>query len=325
MAKKKKLHSTVKKRVEKALERRREKAEDLSEKILEKIQEHQYGLTTYDLATLLRTTPLGIQKAIGRIKYFQEKIITKELKRNKQIAKFYFPKNKKGVTALNYFNVDVSQIKSVWKDTGVIYVDARNTIVFVYPKAKSDMDKKFFKELLPVDKKKNILSFIIPEKISYGINLDDKEHIIKIEKDHINIKFEEKIFSLPEIKSAKILILDDRDEIRIKQIKNHLSQNYTVNYFKDQEKLLGELEKKKYDFLILDWYIKEIPLKHKEIMKTFHINNPKGKAVIITGQSFDRDDVIEYTQKGITWFFDKTIDRLPYKIEDEMRAVLNYV
>lgn len=52
------------------------------------------------------------------------------------------------------------------------------------------------------------------------------------------------------------------------------------------------------------------------------ILSPNGKGVIITGEDYDRKDVLKYTPKGITWFFSKTEDELRYKIEEEMKKVL---
>jgi len=307
-----------------ALEKRLGKAQDLSNRILEKIQEHPHGLTKYDLAKYLLVTPLGIQKAVDRIKNLDEKIIVKERKRKKQIAKFYFPREsttKKNPP--NYFEIKIVDSKLKWKEHAMFFLDMRKNQILIYPKSKSTVDKNLFSETIPVHYRNNVLTFIIPEKISYGLETQNKEPIIKIEKDHIIMSFQDREFTLPEIPRSKVLILDDQDIITIKNIKDHLSERHSVDYFKDQNTVLKKLKTKKYDFLILDWILDNVPLRHKEIMQVFLKTNPKGKAVIITSRTYDRDTVIKFTPKGITWFFDKSIDRLAEKIEDEMRGVLS--
>lgn len=306
----------------KALKKRQEKAHELEDKIIEKIEEHPYGLTLYDLASLLQVTPLGIQKAIDRIKNIDEKIVIKERKRKNQIAKFYFPKNLQEQKSSNYFEIDVSNQKVDWKSNAIIYVDMRNNQIFVYAKQNPSLEKQFFSQIIPIHVESKKVSFVIPEKISYGFNAENKSPNVIIKKDYLEINYSEKKFQLPEIKGAKILILDDQDEITIKNIKNVLSERHDVEYVTDQKVAINRIKAKKYDFLILDWILDNVPLKHKNIMNEFKQKNPKGKAVIITGGDYSKEDVIKYTPKGITWFFDKTIDRLPYKIEDELRSVL---
>jgi len=306
----------------KALKKRLEKAGLLENKILEKIQEHPYGLSDYDLASLLQATPIGIKKALERIKNFQDKVITKQLKRKKNIVKFYFPKLDGEEIVHNHFEIDISKMKSSWRDSALIYTDTRENVVVISPKPNRKFENQFFKDQLPIHKQKKKIIFIIPEKISYGLDLKNKEPDYVVEKDHIKIKFTEKEFFLPELKNRKVLILDDKDEIRIKQLIAVLEKKYAIDYFKDQKKAITKLTTKKYDFLILDWIIDDEILEYKKIMSAFHKKNPQGKAVIMTAKSFTRDEIIKFTPKGITWFFDKTLDRLAHRIDDEMRAVL---
>ena len=74
----------------KALEKRLEKAKNLENKILQKIGEHPTGLTIYELASLLKTTPIGIMKAINRIPNKSDKIVSKERKGKKTSCQVLF-------------------------------------------------------------------------------------------------------------------------------------------------------------------------------------------------------------------------------------------
>ena len=142
-------------------------------------------------------------------------------------------------------------------------------------------------------------------------------------KNHIEIEYTEKEIKLPENKLRKILILDDQDmDITIKNIKRALDKNHDVDLVRSQNDAINKIQIMKYDFLILDWFLDGRRLEHKKIMNEFRQKNRSGKAVIITGQNYNRDEVIEYASKGITWFFSKTLDKLPELIEEEMRKVI---
>ena len=329
----------------KALEKRLEKAKKLEDKIIEKMGEHPYGLTVYELANLLKTTPAGIIKAISRISNKSNEIGSKERKGKKQVAKYYFLKKGEGTSNYseidtstgganprhdsskegpsNYFEIDISDQKIKWKSIGIIYADIRNSKVLLYPKQIPELDKQFFSEKISLYLDSEKLSWIVPEKISYTFDAENRESKSSIMKDHIEIEYTEKKIESSKCKLREILILDDLDvDPAIQNIKRVLGKNHNVELVRNQIDAINKIQTKKFDFLILDWFLGGEKLEHKKIMKEFRRKNAYGKAVIITGQNYGRDEVIEYASRSITWFFSKTRDKLPELIEEEMRKVM---
>jgi len=292
------------------------------------------GLSTYDLAGEFLTSPGTIFKAIEKLNENGQQILSKKIIRNNQTVNIYYTKESeiKSTKPKSVFSLPKSKIKnsilinSILKGKAKAYLDIDNNKIFVYPHSRSKLEEEFFSTNIKIKEANNEILFLIPEKISKtnNFNLDDKEIDYEIHKDHIVLLFTDKKYQLPEIKPKRVLIIDDFEDNVIKNIREYLEEkNHKVSYVKSQKIGLEKIKSKSFDFLVLDWAEEHnTSIKHERLMYELFKKNPKGRAVIITGEDFNRDDVIAYTKKGIVWFYDKIEDNLHKKIERDMKSVL---
>ena len=112
---------------------------------------------------------------------------------------------------------------------------------------------------------------------------------------------------------ARILVVDDEDDLRM--LLDHVvsSAGYQVTTAMDGEEAISKIQNNTFDVALLD--IQMPNANGIEVLKYLHKNSPKTKAIMLTGYA-DLKYAIEAREYGAKDFINK-----PYKLEDVIKTI----
>ena len=114
---------------------------------------------------------------------------------------------------------------------------------------------------------------------------------------------------------ARILVVDDEDDLRMLLEHVVTSAGYTVTTAEDGQDAITKIQKDTYDLALLD--IQMPNASGIDVLKFIRTNAPATKAIMLTGYA-DLNYAMEARQFGAKDFISK-----PYKLEDIIRTIEN--
>lgn len=114
---------------------------------------------------------------------------------------------------------------------------------------------------------------------------------------------------------ARILVVDDEDDLRMLLEHVVTSAGYTVTTAEDGQDAIAKIQKDTFDLALLD--IQMPNASGIEVLKFIRTNAPATKAIMLTGYA-DLNYAMEARQFGAKDFISK-----PYKLEDIIRTIEN--
>jgi len=112
---------------------------------------------------------------------------------------------------------------------------------------------------------------------------------------------------------SKVLVVDDEDALRTVLSSELASEGYDVGTASDGDLALAEVEKGKYDLVLLD--IKMPHMNGFEVLKHIKEKHPKTKVIMLTGFA-DLKNAIESKKLGAEDFVSK-----PYDLVDLLTTI----